>query len=300
MKTLITSLLIVVIIKSPLMAQDALWQLDFDKEIEWTKITDVGILLIGTSDMTLHGIDSRDGNKLWQNDIMKGSKNLKGPDGKKLGASAVFDQNVNLLSDPNEPYISDFIEIKYSDNVQFKNFAIINIQTGEEVISPRKADMPVTKFFGKEMPSFNFGGSGFVGSAGGAIISSTWVDYATKGQPTMKMTKFLDLPSGELRWETDQIGLDALPMLANDNNLILPGKERIAKVEAKSGKIIWSYDVSEKKQTFEKFDVSLDLTTGYFFEKKKNNGQLIALNLDSGNPIWSVEYKLKEILKCLP
>ncbi|MDA0195247.1 MAG: PQQ-binding-like beta-propeller repeat protein, partial [Bacteroidetes bacterium] len=111
----------------------------------------------------------------------------------------------------------------------------------------------------------------------------------------VQITKFIDLPSGEIRWETDQIGIDALPMIALDGNLILAGLERIAKIDAKSGNVMWSYDVSEKKQTFEKFDVSLDLTTGYFFEKKKNTGQLIALNLSTGSPIWSVEYKLAEV-----
>jgi hypothetical protein len=35
-------------------AQEALWQLDFEREIEWTKITDAGILLACTADMLLY------------------------------------------------------------------------------------------------------------------------------------------------------------------------------------------------------------------------------------------------------
>ncbi|MDA0196933.1 MAG: hypothetical protein O2887_17845 [Bacteroidetes bacterium] len=175
-------------LKPNLMAQDALWQLDFDKEIEFTKITDSGILLIGTSDMKLHGIDSRDGNKLWESDIMNGAKAIRGADGKKKEPATLFEEYINVLSDPNEPYISDFVEIKYTDGIQFKNFAIINMQTGEEVISPRKADMPITKFFGKEMPTFNLNGSGFIMGAGGAMISAYWIDYAVKGQPSVQIT----------------------------------------------------------------------------------------------------------------
>jgi hypothetical protein len=295
LKTTLIAMVIVFCANQFLYAQDALWQLDFEKEIEWTKITEVGILLVGCSDMVIHGIDSRDGNKLWENDIMKGAKAIRGADGKKQEPKTLFETYVRVLEDSEVPEMSDFIEVKFTDNALTKNFAIINIQTGEEITSPEKAGMPISKWFGKEMASFNHNGSGFVPGAGGAIISANWIDYMQKGQPEMKLTKFVNLPSGEVRWETDQVGLNVLPTQANDGNFILPGNDRIAKVNSKTGEIIWSYEVSEKKQTFEKFDFSLDLTTGYFFEKKKNNGELAAIDLKSGNKLWGVEYKLKEI-----
>ena len=69
-------------------AQEALWQHDFDKEVEWSKITESGILLIGSTDMMLMGIDSRNGEKLWESDIMKGARGIKGADGKKQKESA--------------------------------------------------------------------------------------------------------------------------------------------------------------------------------------------------------------------
>ena len=297
MKTITTKLTIflVVFLTTYSYSQEALWQLDFEKEVEWTKITDSGILLAGASDMTLFGIDSRDGNVLWENNIMRGAKGIKGADGKKQEQSALFDQYLRVLEDPNVPELSDYVEIKYTDNISFKNYAIINIHTGEEVISPRKADMPVTKFFGKEMPTFNYNGTGFISDLNAVIISAEWQDMAAKGKPEYSLTKFVELPSGKILWESDKIAVNALPIVGFDGNLIMGGKRKIAKMDSKTGNIMWLFETTEKKQTFEGLDVSLDLTTGYFFEKVKNSGQLTALDLGTGNKYWTNDIKLKTV-----
>ena len=276
-------------------AQEALWQLDFEKEVEWTKITDAGILLAGTTDMMLMGIDSRNGEVLWESDIMKGARGIKGADGKKQDESALFDQYVRVMESEEYPEMSDYIGIKYTDYVSFKNFAVINMVTGEEILSPRKADMPVTKVFGKEMPTFNYNGSGYFPEIKGALISASWIDYNTKGNPELMVTKLVDLPSGQVRWETDQIAVDARPIVAADGNILMGGKYKIAKLNAADGSIMWEFNTTEKKQTFERIDVSLDLTTGYFFERTKNSGQLTALNLETGERDWTQDIKLKEV-----
>ncbi len=276
-------------------AQDALWQLDFDKQIEWTKITDSGILLVGTSDRTLHGVDSRDGNKLWDNDILKAANKVKGPDGKNAETAYIFDTFVNVLEDEEAPEISDFVEIKFTDHAMYKNYAIINLRTGEEVISPRKADMPITKFFGKEMPAFNYKGTTYIPELRQVIISASWIDYMDKDDPDKNMTKMVSLPSGEIIWETSEIGIDGYPYVLNNGDIILPGKTKIARMNAKTGEVIWEYNTSNKKQTFESFDMDINLTTGYFFEKKKNNGTLSAVNLKSGQKLWEVDMKLKTV-----
>jgi outer membrane protein assembly factor BamB len=276
-------------------AQEALWQLDFDKEVEWTKITDAGILLAGTTDMMLMGIDSRNGEILWESDIMKGARGIKGADGKKQDESALFDQYVQVMESEEYPEMSDYIAIKYTDYVAFKNFAIINMLTGEEILSPRKADMPISKFMGKEMPTFNYNGSGYFPEIKGAIISASWIDYNTKGNPELMVTKMVDLPSGKIRWETDQIAVDARPIVTADGNILMGGKSKIAKLNASNGNIMWEFNTTEKNQTFESIDVSLDLLSGYFFEKVKNNGQLTALDLSTGEREWTKELKLKEI-----
>lgn len=276
-------------------AQEALWQLNFDKEVQWSKITETGVLLIGTQDMMMYGIDSRDGNVLWENDIMKGSKDIKGPDGKKDEIENIFNNHVMVIEDEEDPELSDFAIIKFNDYISDKNFAVINIHTGEEVISPAKAGMPVVQALGKEMATFNYNGSGYIPKLKAAIISGAWEDRSIKEDPDQELTKIVDLPSGEIRWETDQVAVDAMPVVGHDGNLVMAGKFKIAKLNAATGDIMWEFNVEEKKQMFLSFDISLDLKAGYFFERKKNSGQLTALDLEGGKRIWSQEMKLKEV-----
>jgi outer membrane protein assembly factor BamB len=294
MKVIVISLSLMLIL-SKSFAQDALWQLDLEKEVEWSKITETGVLLIGTSDMMLKGVDSRNGEVLWESDIMKGAKAVKGADGKKQEIDILFNAHLRVLEDPEFPEMSDYIGIKYTDNVAFKNYAIINIMTGEEIMSPRKAEMPLSKLFGKEMPTFNYNGTGYFPEIKAAVISGSWVDYTQKGNPTISLTKVIDLPAGTIRWESDKIAVDARPIVTPDGNLLMGGKYKIAKVDANTGAIIWEFNVADKKQTFEKIDVSLDLSTGYFFEKTKNSGQLTALNLNTGKRDWTLDIKLKVV-----
>lgn len=274
--------------------QDALWQLDFEKEIAWNQITESGILLIGTNDMGLHGIDSRDGNKIWSNDILKSAKAVKGADGKKQEPQALFEQFVNIIEDAEYPEMGDFIEVKYTDNITLKNYAVINIQTGEEVMSPRKAEMPITKFLGKQITTFNYNGTGYIPELRMVIISAVWQDITAKGTPWYQMTKMVELPSAKVIWESDAISSENFPFVVGED-IILPGKFKIARLEARTGKIKWEYNTSLKNQTFEKFDLSLDLTTGYFFEKKKNSGTLSAVDMASGKKFWEQELKLKNV-----
>ncbi|MEQ8711814.1 MAG: PQQ-binding-like beta-propeller repeat protein [Cyclobacteriaceae bacterium] len=290
-----TMLLLMLSIVSVSTAQDALWQLDFEKEVVWTKITESGILLIGTSDRTIHGVDSRDGNILWSNDILRASNPLRGADGKKLEDSQAFDQFVNVLEDPDYPELGDFIEVKFSDFVASANYAVINIQTGEEVMSPEKANMPVTKFLGKERATFNFNGTTYIPELRMVLISASWIDYMVKGQPEYNLTKMVSLPDAKVIWETDEIAVDGYPYVTENGDIIMPGKKKIARMNAKTGAIKWSFEVEDKKQTFESFDLSLDLATGYFFEKKNNKGALVAHDMATGARLWEAEMKLKDV-----
>ena len=106
-------------------AQNQKWETVLENDVEWTKITDTGVLLVGTKNFSLLGVDPVSGKVLWTSDFMEGAKSLKGPDMKKLGADAAFEQSVNLLEDPTDKEISNFIEIRYSDPMGLKNFAIL-------------------------------------------------------------------------------------------------------------------------------------------------------------------------------
>ncbi len=287
-------LLSIFFVNSQLKAQDALWQLDFEKEIVWNKITDSGILLVGTDDFTFHGIDSRDGNKLWTSDIFKGAKSVRGADNKKVSAKFAFETYINVLEDSEYPEVSDFVEIKYTDpGGMYKNYAIINMHTGEEVISPRKAEMPVMKLLGKEMANFNYNGTGYIPELRMVIISSTWQDFVQKGKPWIYVTKMVELPSAKVIWTNEQVASENFPYVLGNGDIILPGKTKIARLDSKTGSINWEYNTSLKNQTFESFDMSIDLSTGYFFEKKKSSGALSAVNLSSGAKLWEKEMKLK-------
>ena len=81
-------------------AQTQKWEATVENDVEWTKITDTGVLLVGTKNFSLLGVDPVSGKVLWTSDFMEGAKSLKGPDMKKLGADAAFEQSVQLLEDP--------------------------------------------------------------------------------------------------------------------------------------------------------------------------------------------------------
>jgi outer membrane protein assembly factor BamB len=278
-------------------AQDALWQLDFDQEIVFTQNTEAGILLVGTKDFMLHGIDTRDGNLLWSSEALGSAKKVRGADNKKIDAKYAFDNYLNVLVDDEYPEISDFLEIKFADvGKVFKNYAVINMQNGNEIISPKSAGMPIQKvpLFG-ELATFNYGGTGYIPELRMIIISASWQDFTQKGYPFISMTKMVELPSAKVIWTNNDVGIDGFPFVLENGEIVLPGKTQIARMNAKTGEVKWSYNTSLKNQTFESFDLSLDLSTGYFFEKKKNSGTLSAVDMASGNKKWENELKLKTI-----
>ena len=277
-------------------AQTQKWEATVENDVEWTKITDSGVLLVGTKNFSLMGIDPVTGKVLWTSDFMEGAKSLKGADMKKLGADAAFDQSVHLLEDPNDPAISNFIEIRYNDPMGLKNFAILNVFTGEEIISPRKAKMPITKFFGKEMATFNYNGTAYIPELKSVIISASYVDYAQKDKPMLHVTKMVSLPSGNELWETKEMAIDGYPFVMDNGDIVLKGSTQIVRFDSQTGAKRWTYSTEDKKVVFEGFDLSFDLTSACFFEKRKNSGYLSAIDLNTGKKLWGAEMKLKEIV----
>ena len=278
-------------------AQEALWQLDFEKEIEWNMVTESGVLLVGTSDWNLHGVDTRDGNLLWTTDAFERARKMRGADGKKVEPKFAFENYIRVLSDEEVPEVSDFIEISFTDAAgTYKQYAVINIQTGKEVISPAIAEMPIQKvpIIG-EIATFNYRGTGYIPELRMVIISTSYTDYAQKGQPEITITKMVDLLSQKIIWTNEDIAVNGFPYVLSDGNIVLAGTTQVAKMNPKTGEVYWSYNTTHKKQTFEEFDLSLDLSTGYFFEKKKNSGSLVAINMADGNKLWELELKLKVV-----
>lgn len=183
-------------------AQEPTWKLSLEKGVEWTKYTPNKILLVGSSDWGLHGVDASTGKLLWSNsDLYNSAKALKGPDGKKAGYTADL---IRVLEDPNDPKISDFAIVKYTDDILVKNFVVINIRTGEFVINPKMSGMPVVKIVGPEQATFNYYGSEYIPELKGVVLTASYVDMYKPGKIYTQITKFIDLETGKLAWESDQ------------------------------------------------------------------------------------------------
>jgi len=269
------------------------WKIGFEEDVIWTKSTEANVLLVGTNDYKLYGFDTKSGTKLWESDIMLGAAKVKGPDMKNLGPERVFGDLISLLQDDEVAEIGQFIEIKYNDGFS-KNYSIVNILTGKEVISPKLANMPAVKILGKEINTFNYSGTTYLPELRSVLFSASYV-VDVKKDIWSEVTKLVALPSGKVTWETDAIAIDAYPFIAENGDLMLAGKTKIARLDGKTGKTVWEYNTPSKKETFERFDLSIDLSTGYFFEKRNNSGFLVAVNMQNGKKLWEVEMKLKEI-----
>jgi outer membrane protein assembly factor BamB len=273
-------------------AQEPAWKLSLEKGVEWTKYTPNKILLVGSSDWGLHGVDASTGQLLWSNaDLYNSAKALKGTDGKKLGYTADL---IQVLEDPNDPKVSDFAMVKYTDNIMVKNFVVINIRTGELVINPKMAGMPVVKIIGPEQATFNYDGSGYISELKGVLLTASFVDMYKAGKPYTQITKFIDLESVKVAWECDQFSSIFLPIVTSDNNLLFIGEKTSAKINAKTGEPVWTFEVADKKNNFEAFDANIRLTEGYFYQKKGNQGGVSAVELTSGKVLWEKPLSTKD------
>lgn len=287
---LLTVLLLATGFKS--FSQDPQWKLSLEKGVEWTKYTPNKILLVGSTDWGLHGVDAVTGKLLWSNeDLYNSAKALKGPDGKKVGYTTDL---IRVLQDPEDSQVSDYAIVKYTDQIMVKNFVVINIRTGELVMNPKMAGMPVVKIIGPEQATFNYEASDYIPELKGVVISASWEDLATQGKPYRQITKFVDLESGKVLWESDKFSSKFLPVVTEDKQLLFIGEKTSAKIHAKTGEPFWTFEVAEKKNNFEAFDANIHLTEGYFYQKKGNQGVVSAVDLNSGKVLWEKPLATKD------
>lgn len=94
--------------------------------------------------------------------------------------------------------------LKYTDDILVKNFVVINIRTGEFVINPKMSGMPVVKIVGPEQATFNYYGSEYIPELKGVVLTASYVDMYKPGKIYTQITKFIDLETGKLAWESDQ------------------------------------------------------------------------------------------------
>ena len=188
-------------------AQEPAWKVTLDKGVEWTRYTPNKILLIGSSDWGLHGVDASTGELLWSNDdLYNSAKAIKGADGKNQKYTEAL---IQVLRDDADPEVSDFAVVKYTDWALVKNFVVLNIRTGEVVTSPAKAGMPTQKVItslkalGSETATFNYEGTAYLPELKAVMVSGAWIDIKAKGTPSYQLTKLIEkqvLCFGPMKW----------------------------------------------------------------------------------------------------
>ena len=201
---------------------------------------------------------------------------------------------IQVLEDPDDPSVSDFAVVKYTDNLTVKNFVVINIRTGQVIITPKMAGMPVVKVIGPEMATFNYDGSDYLPELNSVVITASYNDIYLAGKPYTQLTKFIDLSTGKVVWESDTFSSIFLPVVTADKNLLFIGDKTSAKINAKTGQPMWTFEVVEKKNNFEAFDADIYLKYGYFYQKKGNQGVVSALDLETGKVLWEKPLATKD------
>ena len=291
MKKLLSTLLFFFGFSLGLMAEnDPLWKQNFDKNVEWTKLASNGVLLVGTSDWGLHGVDAASGKRLWSSDkLFNQAKSMKGADGKK---QEYTENLMQILESETSPAVSNFGLVRFNNNIDVSSLILVNLLTGELVIDPASAGMPVLKFLGKETAYFNYEGSGFVAGLNAVVISGDGTDPKTGKDFTI--TKYIQLPEGKVLWENNEVASSMLPIATEDGGLLMVGEKTIAKLNPTNGQILWRMEVQERKMKYEAFDANVFLTTGYFYQKRGSNGLLQAVSLKDGKVLWENELSTKK------
>lgn len=267
------------------------WTANLDKTIEWSKLLPNGILLIGTSDYGMHGLDPQTGNILWSEEkIMREVSSVRGPDGKKVGYT---DEYVTALGE-SVPELNDYISVRFTDNAMMKNFIVINTKTGKIIFHPAEVGAPSFKVLGKTSYQFNYNGSGVIPELNLIILQVDYVNAYEKGKPHIHFKKGINLQTGEELWKVEGIAGDFLPMVLKDQNMLYVNNHIIAKVDPVAGKMIWRADLgSDKKDVISQVVYDLEEKAAYVFGILNKRASIVALDLSSGKQMWNNEFKAK-------
>jgi hypothetical protein len=290
-KLLIITMLAVTLMSGAAAQNTPIWTANFDKTIEWTKLLPNGILLIGTSDYGMHGLEPLNGKILWSEErIMREASAIRGPDGKKTGYT---DQLVTSLGEAS-PALSDFIMVKFTDNVMMKNFFIMNTRTGEMTVHPSAVGIPSFKVMGKNAYQFSYNGTDVLPELDLAIIQVDYVAAAEKGKPHYHFTKGIRISTGEELWKIEGVSGDFLPMPLQDGNLLYINVHNVMKIDPSNGKTLWSAKLgSDKKDIIKQVTYDLDELGAYVFGILNKRPSIIALDLSTGQQSWNKEFKAK-------
>ncbi|MCA9782853.1 MAG: PQQ-binding-like beta-propeller repeat protein [Calditrichaeota bacterium] len=258
---------------------EASWTQDFQKEIDWQKLSDAGYLVIGNKD-AIFGVDPADGKIVWTLEQFKKMPEdfLEVLDGTQFGA---ITYKGGVLGFGTTTYLVDLI-------------------TGTILWDTSTIELG------------NCSGQFYLPEAGGLLIFG----YDKKGKP---ITKLVDLATGSAFWSADdwykpgktpqlfsistekksRLGVmgNQRPLFLEDGSFLeLMSVMGLRRINAETGKIIWSCDLKIKgvpapKAGYAPITLSTDGKTVYV----PHDNNVVAVNVADGKVLWNKPEKLRGI-----
>ena len=248
------------------------WTKSFPSKVKWYKITDAGILVVGTND-ALYGINPSDGSEAWKADDIE----------------KIQEENYDPIE--GTPYI---VLAKRGLTKSWNN--VVDVVTGKVVANTRDLGMIIVT---KRIHLMKSNALLFYGMNQNGKPLLMMVSLAT-GQKIWEQTKLFEKNSEEIVSEAGETA-DGIFIATNRN---------IYKINKQSGEILYSIDMKSdkpqaapkaKKGGFGGFGRSLDkdanelqtITSADFFQKDDNNiiyfwnqDILTAFNVADGKELW--------------
>lgn len=248
------------------------WTKSFPSKVKWYKITDAGVLVVGTND-ALYGINPSDGSEAWKADDIE----------------KIQEENYDPIE--GTPYI---VLAKRGLTKSWNN--VVDVVTGKVVANTRDLGMILVT---KRIHLMKSNALLFYGMNQNGKPLLMMVSLAT-GQKIWEQTKLFEKNSEEIVSEAGE----------TPDGIFIATNRNIYKINKQSGEIIYSIDMKSdkpqaapkpKKGGFGGFGRSLDkdanelqtITSADFFQKDDNNiiyfwnqDILTAFNVADGKEVW--------------
>jgi len=189
---------------SAIIASGKAWTMDFDRGIDWFRLSPTGRLIAGTND-GLYGIDPATGKVAWKHDFLKN----------------LTKTNYNPIS--NSPFIAIVTGSMF--NMQQ---VILDVSSGKIIANTKDLGM---KMVNKRYTVPSLGGILFSGYLNNAP-SLVFIDAAT-GEKKWVLSKV---------FENNSEVMVARPLATDKNSLLLATNKRLYKVDVATGTVTWKAD----------------------------------------------------------
>ena len=189
---------------SNVVASGKAWNMEFDRNIDWFRLSPTGKLIAGTND-GLYGIDPASGKVAWKHDFLKN----------------ISKANYNPI--PNSPFIAIVTGSMF--NMQQ---VVLDVSSGKIIASTADLGM---KMVNKRYTVPSLGGILFSGYLNNAP-SLVFID-ATTGEKKWVLSKV---------FESSSEVMVARPLAVDKSSMLLATNKRLYKVDVSSGNVTWKVD----------------------------------------------------------